>query len=179
MLFIDDGLKSAKVIRKSFRPSKIERDRRQCVAVASSSEYDPELDDVIVKRQQGRKEFSKNKKQFAKNLSLFEASRLRTKKDLMKRNVKYMVYETNLKLNAGKAKQLISFMDEKNRRRKNILNKLRKQNDGLRDRKWRPKKSNNNSVFTDEDFMKIGPNRLKVGLTLKNVSYIYYFFFFR
>ncbi|VDO46018.1 unnamed protein product [Onchocerca flexuosa] len=66
-----------------------------------------------------------------------------------------MIYETNCKLDPDKTKQLIGLMDERNRRRKKTLH-------GVLDRKRKFRKSSNKSIFTDEDFMKIGPDRIKV-----------------
>ncbi|CAG9537726.1 unnamed protein product [Cercopithifilaria johnstoni] len=159
----DDNVKGIEVARKSGRPSKRERDRQRFAAVATTSEYDPELDDIIVNsRTQKRNVVKQNGKKIAKNISLLEESRLRGKTDLLKRNIKYMIYETNRKLDPGKTKQILGFMDERNRRRKKILRTLRKQNNGVRDHRWQFKKSDNKSIFTDEDFMKIGPNRIEL-----------------
>ncbi|VDP12654.1 unnamed protein product [Onchocerca flexuosa] len=44
----DDRIRSMETVRKSVRPSKAERDRQQLTAVATTSEYDPESDDIII-----------------------------------------------------------------------------------------------------------------------------------
>lgn len=46
--FLDDNVRSTGVVRKSRRPSKAERERQQFAAVATTSEYDPEQDDIVV-----------------------------------------------------------------------------------------------------------------------------------
>uniref|UniRef100_A0A1I7VCC8 40S ribosomal protein S19-binding protein 1 n=1 Tax=Loa loa TaxID=7209 RepID=A0A1I7VCC8_LOALO len=143
----DDSVKSAKTVRKSGRPSKMERNRQQFAA-------------ANVKNQ--------NRKNIAKNISLLEESRLKGKTNLLKRNIKYMIYEANCKLDPDKTKQMMDFMDEHNRRRKKILRALRKRNNGVRDHRYF-KKSNNKSIFTNEDFMKVGPDRIKL-LRRKNVK---------
>ncbi|EFO14221.2 hypothetical protein, variant [Loa loa] len=165
----DDSVKSAKTVRKSGRPSKMERNRQQFAAVATTSEYDPELDDIIVNSNvQRRSVKNQNRKKIAKNISLLEESRLKGKTNLLKRNIKYMIYEANCKLDPDKTKQMMDFMDEHNRRRKKILRALRKRNNGVRDHRYF-KKSNNKSIFTNEDFMKVGPDRIKL-LRRKNVK---------
>ncbi|KAM3717647.1 Uncharacterized protein ACO02O_01662 [Dirofilaria immitis] len=157
----DDNIKNMKTIRKSVKPSKAERDRQQLAAVATTSEYDPESDDFIINSNMQRRNAMKYKKK-TKNISLLEESRLMNKPNVLKRNIKYMIYETNCKLDTDKTKQLLGFMNERNRRRKKILRMLRLRNNGVQDHKWKLKKSNNKSVFTDEDFMKIGPDRIKL-----------------
>lgn len=61
-------------------------------------------------------------------MSLLEECRLRGKSDLLKRNIKYMIYETKCKLDPNKVKQITGYMDERNRRRKKILRALRRRN---------------------------------------------------
>lgn len=65
---------------------------------------------------------------FFQSVSLLEECHLNRKTDLLKRNVKYMIYETNCNLDPGTTKQMINFMDEHNRCRKKILRALRKRN---------------------------------------------------
>uniref|UniRef100_A0A915PT83 Uncharacterized protein n=1 Tax=Setaria digitata TaxID=48799 RepID=A0A915PT83_9BILA len=162
----DDGVKNTERVRKTLKPSKMERDRQRLATVATTSVYDPESDDIIIKSDTRKRNLiSHNKKKVAKNISLLEESRLRPKKDLFKRNIKYMIYETNRKLDPVKARQLINFMDERDRCRKKDLRIIRNQNDGVRDRRRKFKKSKNQSIFTDEDFMKIGPDRIKESKT--------------
>uniref|UniRef100_A0A2K6W7P9 Active regulator of SIRT1 n=1 Tax=Onchocerca volvulus TaxID=6282 RepID=A0A2K6W7P9_ONCVO len=159
----DDRIKSMETVRKSVRPSKAERDRQQLAAIATTSEYDPESDDIITNSNMQRRNITNyNRKKTAKNISLFEESRLMGKTNLLKRNINYMIYETNCKLDPDRTKQLIGFMDERNRRRKKILRMLRDRNNGALDRKRKFKKSSNKSIFTDEDFMKIGRDRIKL-----------------
>uniref|UniRef100_A0AAF5PVQ8 Active regulator of SIRT1 n=1 Tax=Wuchereria bancrofti TaxID=6293 RepID=A0AAF5PVQ8_WUCBA len=166
----DDRVKNTETVRKSVRVSKAERDHQKLAAVLTTSEYDPELDDVIVNSNaQKQNLINPNRKKITKNISLLEESRLISKTDLLKRNIKYMVYETNCKLDPNKTKQMIGFMDEHNRRRKKILRALRKRNNGVRDYRWNFKKSKNKSIFTDEDFMKVGPDRIKL-LRKKNAK---------
>ncbi|KAL3985031.1 hypothetical protein ACH3XW_36960 [Acanthocheilonema viteae] len=164
----DDSVKSTVTVRKSGRPSKAERDRQQLAAIATISEYDPELDDITINSSM-RHVMNHSRKKIAKNISLLEESRLRGKTDLFKHNIKYMIYEANCELDPGKTKQIIDFMDGRNRRRKKILRALRNRNNGVRDHRRKFKKSSNKSVFTDEDFMKIGPDRIKL-LRGKNVK---------
>ncbi|VDK75306.1 unnamed protein product [Onchocerca ochengi] len=125
----DDRIKSMETVRKSVRPSKAERDRQQLAAIATTSEYDPESDDIITNSNMQRRNITNyNRKKTAKNISLFEESRLMGKTNLLKRNINYMIYETNCKLDPDRTKQLIGFMDERNRRRKKILRMLRDRN---------------------------------------------------
>ncbi|VBB31642.1 unnamed protein product [Acanthocheilonema viteae] len=123
----DDNVKSTVTVRKSGRPSKAERDRQQLAAIATISEYDPELDDITINSSM-RHVMNHSRKKIAKNISLLEESRLRGKTDLFKHNIKYMIYEANCELDPGKTKQIIDFMDGRNRRRKKILRALRNRN---------------------------------------------------
>ncbi|VDK82414.1 unnamed protein product [Litomosoides sigmodontis] len=165
----DDNVKSAEVVRKS-RPSKAERARQQFAAMATASEYDPEQDDIIVNSNMQRRNLVNRTKKISKvtlandgtNISLLEECRLRGKVDQLKRNIKYMIYESNRKLDPGTAKKIIDFMDEHDRRRKKILHALRSRNSGVRDHRRKFRKSTNKSIFTDEDFMRIGPDRIKL-----------------
>uniref|UniRef100_A0A158Q831 Sas10 domain-containing protein n=1 Tax=Elaeophora elaphi TaxID=1147741 RepID=A0A158Q831_9BILA len=164
--FLDDNVKSTGNVRKSKKPSKAERDRQQFAAKAITSEYDPELDDIIINSNlQRRSAVNHSRKKTAKNISLLEESHLIDKANLLKRNIKYMIYETNCKLDPAKTKQIMDFMNERDRRRKKILRTLRSRNNGVRDYRRKLKKSSNKSIFTDKDFMRVGPDRIKVNLS--------------
>lgn len=60
-------MKSAEAARKSVKSSKAERDRQHLAAVATTSEYDPDLDDIITNSSVPRRSVvNYNKKKIAK-----------------------------------------------------------------------------------------------------------------
>lgn len=159
----DDGLKIARGKRKPAKLSRMARERQQIAAVATTSEYDPEADDIVATSSTRRhKESVGSNKKINKNISLLERSRARRKTNLLKRNLKYMAYQKEHKLDIDKVSKLVDFLSERDRQRRDILREHRDQYDGVRDPKWRTKKSKNQSIFTDEDFMKVGPDRIKL-----------------
>lgn len=58
---------------------------------------------------------------------MLERSRARRKTNLLKRNLKYMAYQKEHKLDIGKVSKLVDFLSERDRQRKDILREHRDQ----------------------------------------------------
>uniref|UniRef100_A0A914RRJ2 Uncharacterized protein n=1 Tax=Parascaris equorum TaxID=6256 RepID=A0A914RRJ2_PAREQ len=74
-----------------------------------------------------------------------------------------MVYTNERKLDPDKVESIIEAMSRRERDEKQMRQHLLNENDGVREPDpFKRKKEMNESVFTDEDFMKVGPARTKV-----------------
>lgn len=159
----DDGLKDFKISRKQKKTRDGERNCIQMAAVKASCEYDPELDDFIVHtNRQREEELQESGRLTTKNISLLERSRSKREKNFLRRNIKYMAYESERKVDMTKVSKLLKMMSEQDRRRKSILRRLHSRHDGVRDLKRKSRKSKSKSIFTEEDFAKVGPDRIKL-----------------
>ncbi|VDN18273.1 unnamed protein product [Gongylonema pulchrum] len=125
----DDRLKTEKIRRKKLgKLAQSERELQQVVAAGTSVEYDPEAD-VIIPASGVRKseKSSKNCKRFKKNISLLERSRKKQKVNMLKRNLKYALYENGCRLDAVKTGKVLDLMNKRYCQRMDILEELRHQ----------------------------------------------------
>ncbi|VDK60898.1 unnamed protein product [Anisakis simplex] len=106
---------------------------------------------------------TRNRNVNLKGVSLVEQHRSKKRVNLLKRNIKYMVYTNEKKLDTNRVDTMISMMSRRERDMKQIRRELLKENDGVREPDpFKQKKEVSESVFTDDDFMKIAPDRAKV-----------------
>ncbi|VDM46988.1 unnamed protein product [Toxocara canis] len=126
-------------------------------------EFDCEEGDFIGDRNSKRRKCIDDGITTKAGVSLVEQHRAEKRVDLLKRNIKYMVYTNEKKLDSNRVGSIIAMMNQRDSEKKEALRQLLEQNDGVREpNPFKPKKETCESIFTDEDFMNVGPQRVKV-----------------
>uniref|UniRef100_A0A9J2PBC3 Maltase n=1 Tax=Ascaris lumbricoides TaxID=6252 RepID=A0A9J2PBC3_ASCLU len=157
----EDGLNTEKKKKKAARVSTAIRERQRVRALASRMEFDCEIGDFVEDLRRKRRRQLDN--DYGTGISLVERHRAMKHVDALKRNIKYMVYTNERKLDSNKVESIIELMSRRERDEKQMRQQLLNQNDGVREpNPFKRKREMDESVFTDEDFMRVGPDRAKI-----------------
>lgn len=163
----EDGIEvySRKIARKKHTCYK-EREKQHLRSVMLSTDVDALSGEIcFVKRKQKHSllDDAIPKLSLRKEFSLIEQYRKRRKNiDLLKRNVKYMMFTKNKQLDERKLERLLFLIGKKSGEEQESIRKLHAECNGLREVDPRKKKKEDSgSFFSDEDFLRIGKSELE------------------
>uniref|UniRef100_A0A0N5ADJ4 rRNA-processing protein EFG1 n=1 Tax=Syphacia muris TaxID=451379 RepID=A0A0N5ADJ4_9BILA len=169
----EDGLKRIKKRKLSKKLEDRQRLRKQLKSLILAGDVqinddDVDVDNVFVTRRRkcnySYLDRMVPETSIKNGLSLLEEYRKRKSNvNLFKRNLRYMKFNNEKKLEGKKMEKLINMLEEDkciDERMK--IRKLRAELDGLREPKLAKAKEESQSFFSDKDFMKVGEGRIKL-----------------